>query len=382
MSRIGQRQMAPAKATALAPRPGALGEFGLGAALGWSGVVLCVLPTALIGGLVISAFTNAHQFWLLIPDLVALAAGPWPSIEIAFRGLSLSPPRGSHGTRPRRSLHGGHLCHLAHPHRARHNRHCPGFLSLGWVLAVAVLRTRALWVGWGFHFAWIAAMAMLFGLPVAGTFTYSPVLITNTIGPPWITGGSEGPEGSAFAVLVSCLLIFAMMRYTSDLKYKYGFPEIVPGGVPVDLDAAARRHTISCHGRKPAAKAFTGPDSSRTARRAMAGTGPGSTAPAFFPNRRPRSQNPASSPGRMGCPPSRPSANPIANPHADAQIGLGSKSESRPVLILRIEQPQPHPRADPVIQPCARSHNKVVSVRVVIRELKYPSPTRNFAYGR
>ncbi|MGB7137141.1 MAG: CPBP family intramembrane glutamic endopeptidase [Acidobacteriaceae bacterium] len=240
MSRIGQRQMAPAKATALAPRPGALGEFGLGAALGWSGVVLCVLPTALIGGLVISAFTNAHQFWLLIPDLIALAAGTL-AIEIAFRGYpflrlaeAMGPGLGA--------LFMAVIFAIWRTHTAPATT-ATVLVSffLGWVLAVAVLRTRALWVGWGFHFAWIAAMAMLFGLPAAGTLDYSPVLLTNTIGPPWITGGSEGPEGSAFAVLVSCLLIFAMMRYTSDLKYKYGFPEIVPGGVPVDLDAAARR---------------------------------------------------------------------------------------------------------------------------------------------
>ena len=240
MSRIGQRRMAPAKATALAPRPGALAEFGLGAALGWSGVVLCVLPTALIGGLVISAFTSAHQFWLLIPDLIALAAGAL-AIEIAFRGypfLRLVEAMGP----------GLAALFMAVIYAIWRTHAAPATTAtilvsffLGWVLAVAVLRTRALWVGWGFHFAWIGAMTMLFGLPVSGTLDYSPILVTNTIGPPWITGGGQGPEGSAFAVLISCLLIFAMMRYTSDLKYRYGFPEIVPGGVPVDLDAAARR---------------------------------------------------------------------------------------------------------------------------------------------
>jgi hypothetical protein len=111
---------------------------------------------------------------------------------------------------------------------------------LGLVLAIAVLRTRALWVSWGFHFAWIATMSMLFGLPVSGSMSYSPLIVTNAKGPAWITGGLQGPEGSAFAVLVSFLLLFWMVRVTGDLKHKYGFAEIVPGGIPVDLDAASR----------------------------------------------------------------------------------------------------------------------------------------------
>jgi hypothetical protein len=239
MSRLGQRRMAPAKATALAPRSGALGEFGLGAALGWSGVVLCVLPTALIGGLVITAFTNAHHFWVLIPDLIALAAGTL-GIEIAFRGypfLRLVEAMGpGFGTLFMAAVYAIWRAHTAPATTAT----MLVSFFLGWVLAIAVLRTRALWVGWGLHFAWIGVMTMLFGLPVAGTLNDSPILITNAVGPPWVTGGGQGPEGSAFAVLVSFLLIFAMMRYTRDLKYKYGFPEIVPSGIPVDLEAAAR----------------------------------------------------------------------------------------------------------------------------------------------
>jgi hypothetical protein len=31
-----------------------------------------------------------------------------------------------------------------------------------------------------------------------------------------------------------------MVRLTSDLKHKYGYAEIIPGGIPVDIDAAAR----------------------------------------------------------------------------------------------------------------------------------------------
>jgi len=227
-------------ATALALRPGARGEFALGAALGWSGVVLCVLPTALIGGLVLTVFTNAHQFWLIVPDLVAVAAGTL-AIEIAFRGFpflrlidAMGPTLGAF------FMAVVYAIWRTHSAPATTATVLVSFF-IGLALALAVLRTRALWVGWGFHFAWVAALCMLFGLPVVGSIDYSPVLVTNTVGAPWITGGAQGPEGSAFAVLISFLLIFAMVKYTSDLKYKYGFSEIVPGGVPVDIDAAARR---------------------------------------------------------------------------------------------------------------------------------------------
>ncbi len=240
MSRIGQRKMDPATTTALAPRKGWLGEFALGAAIGWAGVVACVLPAALIGGLVITAFTNAHQYFVAILDVVALAAGTL-AIEIAFRGYpflrlvdAMGPTLGAFFMAVVYAIWRTHTAPTT-------TASVLVSFFMGLILAVAVLRTRALWVGWGFHFAWIATMSMLFGLPISGSMNYSPILVTNARGPAWISGGGQGPEGSAFAVLVSFLLLFWMVRLTGDLKHKYGYAEIVPGGIPVDIDAAARR---------------------------------------------------------------------------------------------------------------------------------------------
>jgi CAAX protease family protein len=239
MSRIGQRRIHSSQATALVPRPGGGREFALGAALGWAGVLACVLPVALVGGLVITAFTNAHQYFILVLDLIALAAGTL-AIEIAFRGypfLRLVEAMGS----------GLAAFFMAVVYAIWRTHGAPTTTAavlvsffLGLVLAIAVLRTRALWVSWGFHFAWIATMSMLFGLPVSGSMSYSPLIVTNARGPAWISGGGQGAEGSAFAVLVSFLLLFWMVRVTADLKHKYGYAEIVPAGIPVDLDAAAR----------------------------------------------------------------------------------------------------------------------------------------------
>lgn len=242
MSRLGQRKLTPARATALIVRPGWLGEFGLGAAIAWSGVIVCVLPAALFGGLVITAFTNGHQYFIAVLDLIAMIFGTL-AIEMAFRGYPfqrLVEAMGSGlGTLFMAVIYAIWRTHGAETTTAS----VLVSFFLGWVLALAVLRTRALWVSWGFHFAWVAVMGILFGLPIAGALNgnASPVLITNAVGPAWISGGGQGPEGSAFAVLVSFLLLFVMVHYTGDLKHKYGYPEIVPGGVPVDIDAAARR---------------------------------------------------------------------------------------------------------------------------------------------
>lgn len=239
MSRLGQRRMESARATALAARPGWGGEFALGTALGWAGVLVCVLPVALIGGLVITVFTNQHQYFILFLDVIALAAGSL-GVEIAFRGYpflrlveAMGPVLGAFFMAV---IYAIWRTHAAPTTTASI---LVSFL-LGLVLAIAVLRTRALWVAWGFHFAWIATMSLLFGLPVSGSMNYSPVFAANANGPAWLSGGGQGPEGSAFAVLVSVLLMYFMVRFTGDLKHKYGYPEIVAGGIPVDIDAGAR----------------------------------------------------------------------------------------------------------------------------------------------
>lgn len=240
MSRLSRMRARAGKSIGLDVRSGWMGEFGLGAALGWGGVVACVLPSALIGGLVITVFGNHHQIWIAVLDALALLAGTL-AVEVAFRGYpfrklvdAMGPVMGTFFMAVIFAIwrtHYGPTSTAAV---------LVSFL-LGCVLAVAAMRTAALWVGWGFHFAWVAVMSLLFGLPMAGGMNYSPIFVTNAAGPGWVTGNGQGPEGSAFGVMVAIALLIVMVRATTDLKHKFGYPEIVPGGIPVDLDAVSRQ---------------------------------------------------------------------------------------------------------------------------------------------
>ncbi len=81
---------------------------------------------------------------------------------------------------------------------------------IGLVLAIAYLRTRALWLCWGIHFGWNAALGLLFGLPVSGLRLFNVVVRGTATGPLWLTGGSYGLEASApglFAVLVGLVVV-------------------------------------------------------------------------------------------------------------------------------------------------------------------------------
>ena len=240
MGFLGQRQREPIRAMGLPRRPGYGREFALGSALGWAGMVACVLPIALTGGLVVTFFTAQRQFALVLLDLAVLAIASLAE-EIAFRGYPFQ--RLIEATNPAIatifiSLLFGAI-HLANPGATFASTIVTIFA--GWLLAIMYLRTRALWVGWGFHFTWNATMGILFGLPISGITTFSPVVASNTVGPLWITGGDYGPEGSLICAIVILVLIFVTIAATRDLKYRYAQPVIVAAGIPVDIDAISRR---------------------------------------------------------------------------------------------------------------------------------------------
>ena len=73
------------------------------------------------------------------------------------------------------------------------------------------------------------------------------------MGPFWLTGGGFGLEGSWITFCVLLLALPVMFMVTKELDFKYNAPVIVPAGIPVDLDAVARRqHDAAMGATKPA----------------------------------------------------------------------------------------------------------------------------------
>ena len=214
-------------------------EAGLGVALGWSLAVLCVLPMALLGGIALSVATRSSAWAWLLADLLFFALMALVE-EVAFRGYGFQ--RFTHAVGgPGAALGFAAFYAVVQAQLPGASRLSVGvsvLLSLG--LSMAYLRTRALWVSWGINFGWKASRGILFGLAVSGVNSHSPIVQGDPMGPFWLTGGGFGLDGSWVALLALIAALPVIYRITRDLDYRYNAPVLVPGGIPVDIDAAAR----------------------------------------------------------------------------------------------------------------------------------------------
>src|SRR3984957_4967291 len=236
MARMFNRARQPIRGMGLDFRPGWQREFGLGAAMGWGMLLASILPLVLSGGLIITFWAIPRQFGILIIDLLVLAVASLAE-EVAFRGYPFQ--RMVEAVGPTLATIAFSVVfaalHMFNPSANRASFLITVFSS--WLLSVAYLRTRALWVCWGWHFAWNVSMCVLFGLPVSGITKFSPVIQSNTVGPVWMTGGDYGPEASAVTAIVILIGIFVVYRTTGKLAYLHTQPVIVAAGIPIDLDA-------------------------------------------------------------------------------------------------------------------------------------------------
>jgi len=99
--------------------------------------------------------------------------------------------------------------HMQNPHVSE-NRWVQNFaftntLLIGIVLAFCYLRTRALWLPWGVHFGWNAALGAVYGLPVSGISQFATVVKGKATGPEWLLGGRYGLEGGMLGTVVILL---------------------------------------------------------------------------------------------------------------------------------------------------------------------------------
>ena len=253
------RQQHPVSAQGLPQRPGWPREVATGLAMGWTAALVCVLALVIGGGVAIRLSLSMDSWGGLLANLALFALATLAE-EVAFRGYAFQ--RFARAVGPAGAVLGFSLLYAflqAMQTGATRASIAVSFL-LGVVLSTAYLRTRALWVSWGLNFGWKATRALLFGLAVSGDNSHSPVVQGDPMGPFWLTGGGFGLEGSWLAFVVLLALLPMVYAATRDLDFQYNTPEIIPGGIPVDLDAAAKRQHEAAMGpaeaREPAAPAL------------------------------------------------------------------------------------------------------------------------------
>jgi hypothetical protein len=233
------RQDRPINQQGFPRREGWRSEVGLGLATGWAIALICVLPMALAGGIAISITAGLHDWSWLLADAAFFAAATLAE-EVAFRGYGFQ--RFMDAVGPIGATLGFAAFYALVQALTPGSTHASFAVSivLTVLLSTAYIRTRALWVSWSINFGWKASRALLFGLAVNGVSSHSPIVQGDPMGPFWLTGGGFGLDGTWIAFFVLLLAIPVLYKATSDLDYRYNAPVLIPGGIPVDLDAAAR----------------------------------------------------------------------------------------------------------------------------------------------
>jgi uncharacterized protein len=190
--------------------------------------VIAVVAVALFGTLSFHAALNPHNILRILAVLSVLIAGSLAE-ELMFRGYPFQRLVEAIGA-------GGAILVFsllfAFVHYMNPGANAWGLLNtvvIGVVLSVTYLRTRALWLPWGLHFAWNATLGLLFGLPVSGLRLFNVVLRTTATGPTWLTGGSYGMEASlpgACVVLLGLIVVWrAPLRRLIDPATFFSRPE-------------------------------------------------------------------------------------------------------------------------------------------------------------
>ena len=98
--------------------------------------------------------------------------------------------------------------HLGNPGENRLGLAAVVLIALFWCFSL--WRTGSLWFAVGLHAAWDWAESFFYGTPDSGIIAQGRLLNSSHRGPVWLSGGTDGPEGS---VLVYALLILMIVAF-------------------------------------------------------------------------------------------------------------------------------------------------------------------------
>lgn len=220
-------------AQGLPMRPFAFKEMWKGFGLGFLLITLSVAAIAIFGSLEMTVTLNAITTGRATVVIVLLLAGAMLE-EVMFRGYPfqrLVESMGSWGAILVLSVLFGAV-HLQNPNAG-------GVLSWGFfntiavgvLLALAYLRTKSLWLPFGFHFAWNFSLGLVFGLPVSGLSLFSVIVRSRVSGPKLLTGGNYGIESSltgAVAIGLGIIIVMALPQTRTELPVPAENSDISP----------------------------------------------------------------------------------------------------------------------------------------------------------
>ncbi|HEY4900589.1 MAG TPA: type II CAAX endopeptidase family protein [Terriglobales bacterium] len=187
-------------------------QFALGCGIGLLLVLMAVIPIAVLGSVRFRVIVNTFNMARVAIVLGVLIAGALAE-ELMFRGYPfqrLVEGIGATGAIGVFSVLFG-VVHLSNPGATVWG--LVNTVAIGILLAIAYLRTKALWLPWGIHFAWNAMLGLVLGLPVSGLRLFNVAVHATAIGPKWLTGGSYGIEASAsgaFAVVAGLVAVWKL----------------------------------------------------------------------------------------------------------------------------------------------------------------------------
>lgn len=139
--------------------------------------------------------------------------------EILFRGYTLFTLTQGMGFWPAAlllsAIFGG--VHLSNAGEAWIGALAAGMIGLFFCLTIR--RTGTLWFAIGMHASWDWAESYLYSVPDSGTLTPGHLLNSSFHGSRWITGGSVGPEGSVFVLVLIVVMWIIFERLYPVAKY-------------------------------------------------------------------------------------------------------------------------------------------------------------------
>jgi membrane protease YdiL (CAAX protease family) len=206
----------------------AAGGVGLGMAM----ICVGVAGTALVGHVRFNLRMSGAVAGLIVVELFILSWGAMAE-ELAFRGYPFQRLVEAFGpwiaVLIMSALFG--MAHLANPHSSFWA--LTNTILVGILLSVAYLRTGSLWLPWGIHFGWNAALGLGFGLPVSGLNEFAVAVHGRAAGPAWLTGGAYGLEGGALGTIAILLGFLPLLWGTRRVAtHDPGTPAELPSSPP------------------------------------------------------------------------------------------------------------------------------------------------------